>query len=81
MRQGGISAVFSSQPDPAGRIDIVITRPGDLTGAVGAGLLGALLFDPVAAGTTTVNVTGVGTVAGSGAAAALTFAPATVNVK
>jgi general secretion pathway protein D len=81
MRQGGVGAVFSSQPDPAGRIDIVITRPGDLTGAVGSGLLGALLFDPVAAGTTSVTITGVGTVAGSGAAAALTFTPATVTVK
>jgi general secretion pathway protein D len=81
MRQGGVGAVFTSQPDPAGRIDIVITRPGDLTGAVGSGLLGALLFDPVAAGTTTIAITGVGTVAGSGVTAALQFVPATVTVK
>jgi hypothetical protein len=81
MRQGGVGAVFTSQPDPAGRIDIVITRPGDLTGAVGSGLIGALLFDPVAAGTTTIAITGVGNVAGSGAAAALQFVPANVTVK
>jgi type II secretory pathway component GspD/PulD (secretin) len=81
MRQGGVGAVFTSQPDPAGRIDIVITRPGDQTGAVGAGLLGAILFDPVAPGTTSISVTGVGTAVGTGAAAALQFTPANVTVK
>jgi general secretion pathway protein D len=81
MRQGGIAAIFTAQPDPGGRIDIVVTRPGDQTGAVGAGLLGAILFDAVAAGTSTLVVTGVGTVAGTGAAAALQFAPANVTVK
>ena len=81
MRQGGIAAIFTAQPDPSGRVDIVITRPNYQTGAVGAGLLGAILFDPVAAGTSNIVVTGVGTVAGSGAAAVLQFAPATVTVK
>ena len=50
MRQGGIAATFTSQPDPGGRVDIVITRPGDQTGAVGTGLLAAILFEPVGAG-------------------------------
>lgn len=81
MRQGGIAAVFTSQPDPGGRVDVVITRPGDQTGAVGAGLLGAILFEPVAPGTSNIMITGVGTAAGTGAAAALQFAPATVTVK
>jgi hypothetical protein len=81
MRQGGIAAMFTTQPDPAGRLDIVITRPGDQTGAVGSGLLGAILFDPVAPGSTNVTISGVGTVAGTGAAAALQFSPATVTVK
>ena len=82
MRQGGIAAAFTSQNDSAaGRVDIVITRPNDQTGAVGNGLLAALLFEPVAAGMTSVTVTGVGTVAGSGTAAALQFAPITVTVK
>jgi hypothetical protein len=81
MRQGGIAASFTSQPDPSGRVDIVITRPGDQTGAVGAGVLAAILFEPIAAGTSQVSITGVGTVAGSGATAALQFAPATVTVK
>ena len=82
MRQGGIAAAFSSQNDSAaGRVDIVITRPNDQTGAVGNGLLAAVLFEPVAAGMTSVTVTGVGTVAGSGSAAALQFTPITITVK
>ena len=81
MRQGGIAASFTSQPDPSGRVDIVITRPGDQTGAVGSGLIAAILFEPVGAGTSPITVTGVGTVAGSGATAALQFTPATVTVK
>jgi type II secretory pathway component GspD/PulD (secretin) len=81
MRQGGIPAMFTSQPDPSGRVDIVITRPGDQTGAVGSGLLAAILFEPIGAGTSNIVVTGVGTVAGTGATAALQFAPATVTVK
>src|SRR5690606_2223803 len=81
MRQGGIAATFTSQPDPGGRLDIVITRPGDQTGAVGAGLLAAILFEPVAPGTSTLTITGVGTVAGTGAQAPLQFVPSTVVVK
>jgi general secretion pathway protein D len=82
MRQGGIVPAFTSQNDSStGRVDIVITRPNDQTGAVGSGLIAAVLFEPVAAGIAAVNVTGVGTVAGSGAAAALQFTPATITVK
>ncbi|MBA3270659.1 MAG: hypothetical protein H0T71_09105, partial [Acidobacteria bacterium] len=81
MRQGGIAAIFTSQPDPSGRVDLVITRPGDQTGAVGTGLLAAILFEPVGAGTANITVTGVGTVAGTGAVAALQFVPTTVTVK
>src|SRR6185436_4684453 len=50
MRQGGMQAAFNSQIDEkSGRIDIVITRPADKTGASAAGLLAALLVEPVAA--------------------------------
>jgi hypothetical protein len=73
--------MFTSQPDPSGRVDLVITRPGDLTGAVGTGLLAAILFEPVGAGASTITVTGVGTVAGSNAGAVLQFVPTTVTVK
>jgi general secretion pathway protein D len=81
MRQGGSNAAFTQQVDPAaGRIDIAITRPGDQLGAVGTGLLAAVLFEPVAPGTATLNMSGVGTIVG-GAAAPLVFTPATVTVK
>jgi general secretion pathway protein D len=82
MRQGGINATFTSQVDSAGgRVDIVITRPNDLTGAVGTGLLAAILFEPAAAGSSNITVTGVGSVAGTGTAAVLQFAPSAVTVK
>jgi Flp pilus assembly secretin CpaC len=82
MRQGGITPTFTSQNDSsAGRVDVVITRPNDQTGAVGSGLLAAILFEPVAPGSTTINISGVGTVAGTGAAAALQFSPVTIPVK
>jgi type II secretory pathway component HofQ len=82
MRQGGVAPAFTNQVDSnTGRIDIAITRPGDQTGAVGNGLLAAILFEPVTAGSATLNVAGVGTVAGTNAAAALQFAPAAVVIK
>jgi general secretion pathway protein D len=81
MRQGGITPTFTQQVDTAaGRIDIAITRPNDLTGAMGTGLLAAVLFEPVAAGQSSLALTGVGTVVGGGAAA-LQFTPANVVVK
>jgi hypothetical protein len=81
MRQGGITPTFTQQVDTAaGRIDIAVTRPNDLTGAMGTGLLAAVLLEPVAAGQSALTVTGVGSVVGGGAAA-LQFAPANVVVK
>jgi general secretion pathway protein D len=81
MRQGGISAAFTQQVDPAaGRIDIAITRPADQVGAAGTGLLAAVLFEPVSAGSVTYSMSGVGTLIGGGQAP-LTFTPATVIVK
>ncbi|MGQ0735485.1 MAG: hypothetical protein ACT4QD_17755 [Acidobacteriota bacterium] len=82
MRQGGITATFTSQVDVAsGRVDIAISRPGDQTGAVGAGLLAAILIEPVTSGASPLAVTGVGTSAGTGATAALQFVPASIIVK
>jgi len=82
MRQGGISPAFTNQVDSAnGRIDIAITRPGDQTGAVGTGLLAAILFEPVAPGNVNLNVSGVGTTAGTNAPASLQFSPVAIVVK
>jgi hypothetical protein len=81
MRQGGITPTFTQQVDAAsGRIDIVMTRPNDQTGAIGTGLLASVLFEPVAAGTATLNVSGTGSIVGGGSAS-LVFTPASVVVK
>jgi len=81
MRQGGVTAAFSSQVDEkSGRVDIVISRPGDQTGASTAGLLAALLVEPLAAGTGSLSITGSASVPG-GASAALQYMPAGVTVR
>jgi Cohesin domain len=81
MRQGGVTAAFTPRPDAAaGRVDIAIARTGDQTGASGAGLLAALLFDAIAPGTTAITVTGVAN-GPDGAPVQLTFAPVTVTVR
>ena len=81
MRQGGVSPAFNSQIDEkSGRIDIVITRPGDKTGASAAGLLAALLVEPVTGGTGALGLSGSATIPG-GSAAALQFLPAGITIR
>ena len=81
MRQGGATPAFSNQiDDKSGRIDIVIVRPGDKTGASTSGLLAALLIEPLAAGTGALAVSGSATIPG-GAPAALQFMPAGITVR
>jgi hypothetical protein len=81
MRQGGITPAFSSQIDEkSGRIDIVVTRPGDKTGASTAGLLAALLVEPLAAGTGSLSLSGSASVPG-GESAALQFLPAGLTIR
>ena len=81
MRQGGITPAFNSNIDEkGGRIDIVVTRPGDQTGASTSGLLAAILVEPIAAGTGTLALTGSGTIPG-GAQAALQFVAAGVTIR
>jgi hypothetical protein len=81
MRQGGVATTFTPQIDAAnGRVDIAITRTGDQTGASGAGLLAALLFDAVGPGSAIVNASGVASTP-EGAAITLQFSPVTVTVR
>ncbi len=81
MRQGGLSSGFAQQVDSAsGRVDITFNRPGDLTGASGGGTLAAILFDPVAPGSTTLAISGVASGPG-GAAIPIQFAPVTLMVR
>ena len=80
MRQGNITPTFTQQVDAAaGRIDIAIVRPGDQLGASTAGLLAAVVFEPVAAGTGSLTITGAATHAGGGSAP-IEFQPAGIVV-
>jgi hypothetical protein len=81
MRQGGVTAGFTPRIDrTAGRVDIAISRAADQTGASGAGLVAALLIDAVAAGTSTIAVTGVA-MGPDGTPVAITSSPVTVTVR
>ncbi len=82
MRQGGAQAAFTQKIDAAaGRVDIAVVRPGDVLGASGTGVVGAVLFEAVAPGTSPLALSGVGTLAGGGGAAPFLFQPVTVTVK
>ncbi len=81
MRQGSVTATFTPRIDAAaGRVDIAITRGGDQTGASGAGLIAALLFDAVGQGSSQIQVSGVANNP-EGGAVALQFSPVTVTVR
>jgi hypothetical protein len=80
MRAGGVNAQFTSNAASPGRVDITITRAADATGATGTGLLGAVLFDPVAPGAATLTISGAATGPG-GTPMGLQFRPATVAVQ
>ena len=80
MRMGVPTTAFAHQEDQAaGRIDLTITRSGDVIGASGSGTLAAVIFDAVAPGTVNFKVSGVAS--GPGGAVPLQFTPATVTVK
>lgn len=58
MTNGGVQTTFTPQiNEAAGRIDILIGRPAGAPGVSGAGLLGAVVFDTVAAGDAKVTMT------------------------
>ena len=79
LRQGGVQVTFTQQVDTAGgRVDITATRMNDPTGAAGAGLLAAMLFDAVGVGSVTLNTSGTAMTPG-GAPVALQFMPVTVT--
>jgi type II secretory pathway component GspD/PulD (secretin) len=80
MRSGVPTTAFAHQEDQAaGRIDVTISRSGDLVGATGSGTLAAVIFDAVAPGTVNFRVSGVAS--GPGGNVPLQFTPATVMVK
>lgn len=81
MRQGGVAVNFVQQADATtGRLDITITRTGDTTGASGAGLVAAVLFDATSPGTSPIAAGGIATTA-TGSPLPVQFTPVTVTVK
>lgn len=81
LRQGGVQVTFTQQADATtGRIDISLARTGDSVGASGSGLLAAVLFEPVTAGTSPLTVSGVATNP-QGGPVPIAFTPVTVTVK
>jgi general secretion pathway protein D len=81
MAQGGHPVTFLPVIDEAaGRVDIVISRPGDITGASGAGLLASIQFDTLAAGDGALAVSGAAT-SPEGQMLPLQFVPAQFRIR
>jgi general secretion pathway protein D len=81
MRADGSTTSFVPKIDAtSGRIDVVISRPGDKTGAMGNGLLGSVVFEAIAAGTSQISLSGIGLTA-AGQPVSLQFVPAMVTVR
>jgi hypothetical protein len=78
MRAGGVNATFTQQAT-SGRVDISVTRAGDSTGATGTGVVGAVLFEPVAPGVTPVQISGAAT-SPDGTSIGLQFQTAQITV-
>jgi hypothetical protein len=80
MRAGVPNTAFAHQEDQAaGRIDLTISRSGDVVGATGSGTLAALIFEAAAPGAVTFRVSGVAN--GPAGTVPLQFTPAVVTVK
>jgi hypothetical protein len=79
MRAGGVSVAFNQQVN-GNRVDIMLTRAADSTGASGTGLLAAILFDAIAPGAASLTLSGSATGPG-GTAMGLQFRPVTVTVQ
>ena len=81
LRQGGTDVAFTQRVDAInGRIDLTLSRINDPTGASGAGLLAAILFEPIAPGTAQLSLSGMGLTPG-GAALALDLGTATITAR
>ena len=81
LQQGGLTTTFAPKIDAtAGRIDIAISRPAGANGASGTGLLAAISFQALAAGSSTVAVSGV-VLTADGTPVTIQMVPANVTVK
>ena len=81
MRADGTATSFVPRIDAnTGRIDLVITRPGDKTGATGNGLLASIVFEAIGAGSSQIALSGLAMNA-AGESVLVQFVPAAVTVK
>ncbi|MEW5981691.1 MAG: secretin N-terminal domain-containing protein [Acidobacteriota bacterium] len=81
MRQGNATVTFAQEVDAErGRVDVTVSRIGDSTGASGAGLVAAVVFDAVGEGSSALSLSGVATIPG-GTPAPLQLQSAVVNVR
>jgi general secretion pathway protein D len=81
LRQAATNVVFTPNTDAAtGRVDLAFVRTGDKVGASGSGLLAALQFDAVGAGTSQLTISGM-LANPTGETIPVQFVPATVVVR
>lgn len=81
LRQGSVNVVFTPNTDAAtGRVDLAFVRTGDTVGASGSGLLAALQFDAVGAGSSQLTISGV-LANPTGGTIPVQFVPASVVVR
>jgi general secretion pathway protein D len=75
MSSAGTAVAFTEDHANPGRVDVVMMRTGDSTGASGSGLLSSIIFDAIGPGPANLVITGTATAPGGGALP-LQFAPA-----
>jgi hypothetical protein len=81
MAQGGVQPAFQPSIDEqSGRIDIVIVRNGDESGASGTGLLASIQFQPLRAGSGSLTVSG-SAASPEGQPLPVQFAPAPFTIR
>ncbi|HUR22027.1 MAG TPA: cohesin domain-containing protein, partial [Vicinamibacterales bacterium] len=81
MRGDGGATSFVPKIDAnTGRIDLVITRPGDKIGVIGNGLLASIVFEAIGAGDSQIALAGLAMNA-SGQTLLVQFVPAAVTVR
>jgi len=81
LSSGGGTVTFAQQVDAAsGRVDITLTRAGDVTGVSGDGVLASVVFDAVGAGVTPLGLGGVVTGPG-GLPLPVQFGQASITVR
>jgi general secretion pathway protein D len=81
MRGDGATTSFVPKIDATtGRIDLVVTRPGDKAGIGGTGVLGTIVFEAIGAGNSQIALSGLAMNA-AGETVLVQFVPAAVTVR